>query len=157
MATEWGTQHESEAIQQYLRHQHCHGHPQLIVAPCGFYVCKPYPYLGASPDGAIYDPSSPSEPFGFLEVKCLYVHRNIMPEEACSTSTFCCSMEMSAGGSQLLLITPIMLRCRVKWLLVVDNGVHTTKGISVQRIQFDKHYWEKHFLPKLMEFYDNCL
>jgi len=38
-----------------------------------------------------------------------------------------------------------------------DFVVYTTKGISVQRIEFDKDYWEKTLLPKLIEFYDNIL
>ena len=38
-----------------------------------------------------------------------------------------------------------------------DFVIYTTKGINVQQIQFDKVYWEKTLLPKLTEFYDNCL
>ena len=35
--------------------------------------------------------------------------------------------------------------------------VYTTKGISVQHIQFDKDYWERTLLQKLIEFYDKIL
>ena len=38
-----------------------------------------------------------------------------------------------------------------------DFVVYTTKGINVQRIKFDNNYWENILLPKLSEFYDNCL
>ena len=92
-ATEWGVEHEPVALQQYITHQHAHGHLDLTVAECGFYVCQTHPYLGASPDGAVYDPSCTSSPFGFVEIKCPYKHRGITPEEACSVSGFCCSLE----------------------------------------------------------------
>lgn len=35
--------------------------------------------------------------------------------------------------------------------------MYTTKSVSVQRIKFNKQYWEKQLLPKLVDFYDNCL
>ncbi len=38
-----------------------------------------------------------------------------------------------------------------------DFVVYTTKGISVQRVPFDKQYWENLLLPKITAFYDNCL
>ena len=38
-----------------------------------------------------------------------------------------------------------------------DFVVYTTRGIHVQRIDFGKVYWERTLLPKLTEFYDNCL
>ena len=38
-----------------------------------------------------------------------------------------------------------------------DYVLFNTKGISVQQISFNIDYWEKRFLPKLNEFYDNCL
>ena len=163
-ATEWGIRHESIAVQQYLRHQQGQGHPNLTVAPCGFYVYKSHPYLGASPDGAVYDPSQPSAPFGFLEVKCPYMHHNVTPQEACSMSGFCCSVEVNTDGSQqLVLRTNHPYYAQVQGQMAIgdrqwcDFVVYTTKSISVQRIVFHKQYWEQQLLPKLMEFYDNCL
>ena len=68
------------------------------------YVCYAHPYLVASPDGAIYVPSTPTSPFGFLEVKCPYKHRNITPEAAGSTIGFFCLVDVNAGGSQQLIL-----------------------------------------------------
>ena len=87
-ATEWGKTHESIAITEYVKYQHSHGHPSLTVTPVGFHISLSHPYLGASPDGAVYDPSTASEPFGFVEVKCPYTARNMTPVEACSGSSF---------------------------------------------------------------------
>ena len=35
-----------------------------------------------------------------------------------------------------------------------DFVVYTTKGVSVQRIQFDNDYWDNELLPKLIDFYE---
>lgn len=103
-ATEWGIQQESTAVDAYIRHQQSHGHTNLTVSPCGFYISKTHPFLGASPDSTVYDPSTPEEPFGFVEIKCPYTHRNITPIEASLTSGFCSSPQVSMSGSTQLCL-----------------------------------------------------
>ena len=163
-ATDWGIQQESLAIHQYTRYQWSHGHPDLSVAPCGFHISTEHPFLGATPDGAVFDASNAEEPFGFLEVKCPYAQRNVTPAEACSTPGFCCTLQVNPdGATQLLLRTNHIYYAQVLGQMAVGNRpwcdfvIYTTKDINVQRIQFDKVYWEKTLLPKLTEFYDNCL
>ena len=163
-ATDWGIQQESLAIHQYARYQWSHGHPDLSVAPCGFHISPEHPFLGATPDGAVFDASHAEEPFGFLEVKCPYAQRNVTPAEACSTPGFCCTLQVNPDGTtQLFLRTNHIYYAQVQGQMAVGNRpwcdfvIYTSKGISVQRIQFDKVYWEKTLLPKLTEFYDNCL
>lgn len=163
-ATDWGIHQESTAIHQYTRHQQSHGHPELTVAPCGFYISEEHPYLGATPDGAVFDASNPQEPFGFLEIKCPYAQRNVTPAEACSTPGFCCALEDSQDGTpRLILRTNHLYYAQVQGQMAVGNRpwcdfvIFTTMGIHVQRIKFDKGYWEKTLLPRLIEFYDNCL
>ena len=34
--------------------------------------------------------------------------------------------------------------------------IYTPKGISVERIYFNEHFWDE-LLPKLTDFYDNCV
>lgn len=57
-AIEWGVQQEATAIQQYVTFQQCHGHSDTYASPCGFHVSKSLPYLGATPDGAVFYPSN---------------------------------------------------------------------------------------------------
>ena len=38
-----------------------------------------------------------------------------------------------------------------------DFVVYTNKDISIQWIKFDQQYWTNDLLPKLTQFYDNCL
>ena len=37
-----------------------------------------------------------------------------------------------------------------------DFVIYTTKGLSIERIKFDREYWTNTLLPKLEAFYDNC-
>ena len=71
---------EPIAIAEYLKYQHIHGHTALTVSSSGFLLCSSHPFLGASPDGVVYDPSNSLEPFGYLEIKCPYKSRNISPK-----------------------------------------------------------------------------
>ena len=94
-ATQYGINTESTAIAAYTLYQHEHGHPDLTVSPSGFIVCSTHPFLGASPDGAVYDPSSIRHPFGFLEIKCPFMARNISPQEAGTNPRFCCTTDQN--------------------------------------------------------------
>ena len=158
-AVAWGIAKESTAIEEYICHQKMNGHPDLMVSPCGFHISESYPYLGATPDGAVYDPSNSAQPFGFLEVKCPYSHRNVTPQEVCSTSGFCCTLD----GSVMTLRRNHKYFAQVQGQMAIggrewcDFVVYTTKGIHIERIHFDNQYWEKILLPKLQEFYDNCV
>lgn len=60
-----------------------------------------YSFLGATPDSAIYDPFDPEQPYGFLEVKCLYSARNVIPIKACETPGFCCTVDSTTGQLRL--------------------------------------------------------
>lgn len=35
--------------------------------------------------------------------------------------------------------------------------IFTNKGISVERLAFDEDYWQHTLLPKIEDFFDNCL
>ena len=80
-ATEWGKHNEAIALERYCAHQNSSGHDGLYCAPSGFVISEKYPFLGASPDGVVHDPSVPNS-FGSAEVKCPYSFRNLTPIEA---------------------------------------------------------------------------
>ena len=54
---------------------------QFIVFDACLVVNPSFPYLGASPDGKVYDPTE-KDPFGLLEIKNPYTWRNHTMEEA---------------------------------------------------------------------------
>ena len=101
--TEWGISNESSALQAYQAKQRENGHPELVVCKSGFIINPLYPFLGASPDGAVYDPLSPDEPYGFLEIKCLYSQRNVTPVEAYDSPGFCFCTTIIGGKPSICL------------------------------------------------------
>ena len=159
-ATKYGMENEQMAIKEYIDHQNAHGHPELVVSASGFLINTAYPFLGASPDGAVHDPSNVQQPFGFLEVKCPCSLSNKSVQEACSTSSFFCEMDDSTG--QIKLKESHQYYAQVQGQMGVggrpwcDFVVYTKKDISVQRITFDENYCNK-LLPKLHSFYKNCV
>ena len=88
-ATEWGKQHESVALQKYKQLQHDSGHHGLYYCSSGFVVSEKYPFLGASPDAIVHDPTD-AIPFGLAEIKCPYSYCQQSPFEAAESSDFCC-------------------------------------------------------------------
>lgn len=159
-ATEWGKANEHTAILHYEEKQRADGHRDLYTSPSGFVVCEEYPFLGASPDAVVYDPSDKANPFGLAEVKCPYSCRFITPEEACSRSSFFCTFDQTTSKVKLARSHPYY--CQVQGQMAItkrqwcDFIVFTTKGTSIERIHFDPHFW-KDLLHCLIEFYDNCL
>lgn len=115
--------------------------------------CEEYPFLGASPDAAVYDTSCECA-FGLAEVKCPYSIRNVIPAEACEKPDFFCTLSPNS--------TPMLKRthpyfAQVQGQMAIANRtwcdfvVFTTKGLSIERIPFDKLFW-KDLLEKLIDF-----
>ena len=162
-ALEWGIKNEPYAIEAYKKYRHAAGCTDLIVSASGFIISLSHPFLGATPDGAIYDPSSPDKPYGFLEVKCPYTVRDKTPEEACSVPGFCCSIDHTSSKKVMKLRENHPYYCQVQGQMAIgqrpwcDFVVFTNKGISVERIRYNHHFWENELLPKLINFYDNCI
>ena len=152
-ATQWGVSNESRVQEEYIQHQLTCGKDGLVVAPAGFFIIKSQPCLGASPDGAVYDPPSPNQPFGFLEIKCPFKHKNVTLQEACRDPTFCCTYSNTAHPYFAQVQGQMAIGNR-PWC---DFVVYTTKGVNVNRVQFDEDYWNLTLLPKLTTFYDNCV
>lgn len=161
VATEWGIRNEAVAIEQYQKHQQSRGHIGLTVSPVGFFISSSHPFLGATPDGAVFDPSSPEEPYGFLEVKCPYSQRERTPNEACNSPGFCCTYDPTRN--QVSLRKNHSYYCQVQGQMGIgerpwcDFIIFTNQGISVERIKFNSNFWHNELLPKLVDFYDNCL
>ena len=70
-ATDWGIRHEEIALKKYCDQQHQCGHHGLYYCKSGFVISKDHPFLGASPDAVVHDPTSINQ-FGLAEVKSPY-------------------------------------------------------------------------------------
>ena len=79
---------EKTALEDYIKQQHQNGHHNLYAIPSSLIVSSTHPFLAATPDAAVYDPSSTDDPFGFAEIKCTYKYQDITPEQAASHSDF---------------------------------------------------------------------
>ena len=160
-ATRYGVDNEQAAVKEYTTYMCSHDHPELVVSPSGFVINTAHSFIGASPDGAVYDPSNVQQPFGFLEVKCPYSVREMSPVDACANSGFC--SEVDAATGLLKLKENHQYYAQIQGLMGVgerpwcDFVIYTMKGLSVQRIPFDSSYWTDKLLPKLVSFYDNCV
>ena len=75
-ATEWGKAHEACALDEYRKHYHSRGNPDAVMSNAGFSISEDHPFLGASPDGYVYDPNA-MESYGLVKVKCPYKYRGM--------------------------------------------------------------------------------
>ena len=68
-AIKWGKTHEACALEEYRKHHHSRGNPDLVISNASFAISEDYPFLGASPGGYVCDPNV-LEFYGLVEVKC---------------------------------------------------------------------------------------
>ena len=95
LATQYGIDNEQLALEKYVSHWDIRGHLDLTVSTSGFIIDTSHPFLGASPNEAVYHPVDLQKPFGFLEIKCPYSVWNQTPVEACSSASFYCTVDIS--------------------------------------------------------------
>lgn len=144
---DYGRNMEEEARKQYVAYQNQNGHPGLFVAPSGFFIHPTLTFLGVSPDGSVYDPSS-LEPYGFLEIKCSFKYQDLQPKEAAQKPDFWCSIV----NNKVKLKENHIYYSQVQGQMAVgqrpwcDFCIHTKKGISIERIAFNKPLWETDIL-----------
>ena len=150
---DYGRAMESQA---YVQYQNNHGHPYLYATSSGVIVSLTHPFLAASPDASVYDPTS-SEPFGFAEIKCPYKYRELTPEDAAMNSDFMLRREVDGKlclKDNHVYVSQIHGQMAIGGRNWCDFVVYTSKGI---RIKFNKQFLENELLPKLCSFYDLCL
>ena len=147
---------------------------KFTVYETGLVVNPSLPFLGASPDGKVFDPTE-VEPFGLLEIKAPFTWRNNSFLEACQDNNFTCHV---VDGQPWLKVNQIWLLCpdskapfplkgnghddaQIQGQLALsglpwcDFVVFLTgsRNINAQRIYFDALYWEHTLLPKFLSFY----
>ena len=162
-ATDWGNNNEPIALEKYKEVQEESGHAGLYYCRSGFVICEKYPFLGASPDGVVHDPSV-SNPFGLVEIKCPYSYRKSTPFEAGEMTDFCSTVVDNLDGTkQLKLKHSHVYFCQIQGQMAIterkwcDFVIYTERGINIERIEYDSDFWDNSLLPKLIRFYDNCL
>lgn len=123
---------------------------------CGLVVNPSLPWLGASPDALVIDPSEAS--VGLLEIKCPYTHRLCTVEEATGDPHFCAEMcdgrvTLKHNHKHFYQVQGQMALAKVQWC---DFMIYTFKNHTVERISFDCEFWDT-AQAKLTEFYFNFI
>ena len=95
-ATRYGIEMEEVTRNDYVSHQHTNGHPGLKTESVGLVVSTEKPWIAASPDDRVYDPTA-VPPFGLAEYKNPYSQKTKTLKEACQSKTFFLQMENKNG------------------------------------------------------------
>ena len=132
--------------------------PGFAIFDAGISVHPKFPYLGATPDGKVFDPSSSSK-FGLLEIKCPFSKRGNTLDQASSDPDF----YIEKVGADFFLKKTHSYYAQVQGQLALtglpwcDFCVYLSDSneMCVDRIHFDSDYWENELLPKLKNFFFN--
>ena len=81
-AMRYGNENENRAREDYLSNLRSTS-PNAVVKKTGLHIPHQHPWLGASPDGLVTDPSS-NNPEGLLEIKCPFRAKDTTLVELCT-------------------------------------------------------------------------
>lgn len=157
-AIQHGRRFEDVALQSYVDAKVQAGSP-VEVRRCGLALYPPAQFIGASPDGMVFD-ATRSPRFGLVEVKCpytAYMHKYSIKEAAELIRDFC--VTFSGGTLRLKKEHPYYWQVqgqmgvtRTQWCdFVVFVGDNTP--LFVERIEADRKLWTSTILPTLQQFY----
>ena len=161
-ATTYGAKMEEVARQEYALHQQQTGHPDLRVDKCGLCISVNTPWLAASPDGMVCDPSNPTQPLGLLEIKNPYSARELTLAEACNSRSFCLEQQQRCGDMTYKLKKKhdyyYQVQCQ---LYCVDRDwcdfvLRTGRELHIERVFRDCTWWDAQ-MSKLQTFYFTAL
>lgn len=154
----WGKENEACARRAYTKQMQTTDHPNLRTIRAGFVVHPQLGWFGCSPDDWVVDPDS-EDPNGIAEYKCPYAARDVTPHEACtSVKGFFCKIVdekvvLLRGHNYYFQVQGALAITGKKWC---DFTVWTPKGISTERITFDKEFWDS-MVKKLEAFFDKAV
>ena len=160
-AMRWGRSHKDDARQEYIRFLQV-SNKQATITLSGLVVDSQNPCLACSPDGLVSIPGTP-EPEGLVEIKCPHsaAEKQLTPQQAAeSLKQFPCKLISRDGSGEAVLelsrkhnyffqVQGQMAITERSWC---DYVTWTPMGMSVERISFDKDFWEK-VKPNLVKFH----
>ena len=128
--------------------------PKDGLKESGIFISTTKGYLGASPDGLVLHGDRVC---GYIEIKCPYSARNKTISDACGDSRFYMHIDggkpsLKKGHNYYYQIQGQLAVLNLDWC---DFIVWTTKGITVERIFVQHHFWKDQCSPKLDSFYYN--
>lgn len=151
----YGITNEPVAARRYVEVLRSLGH-NAIVTCCGLLVDPTTPWLGASPDRVVFDPTE-DPPHGIVEIKCPYSLRDKSAADLTSAN-FCSRVENGVPHLQrshpyYMQVLGQMAIAGAKW---GDFVLYGKEFMLIERIRFCLDDWEPVRL-KLSDFYFNTL
>lgn len=140
-ALDWGKKNEATARKEYLKIAR-ETHTSLTYHSAGFHVNVQYPYLGATPDGAIECECCGA---GIIEIKCPYKYRQHKLTSDITDKSFCLQpngegkLELSHSHAYYLQIQGQLALCQKPHC---DFIVWTEYDLFVERIYLDIQVFE---------------
>ena len=164
----YGHLHEAHARNAYTKYLIDEHHKDATVTRTGFHIDRSHNWIGASPDGLVYDPSSINDPYGLLEIKCPASAESTSFEDLCSKPHF--FLKNVDGKFQLKrshdyyyqVQGQLHVTCRtwcdfVVWTPLGVSPCPSTSPsytpITIERIYVDEDFWNTKIYPKLVDFY----
>ena len=142
--TAYGIVNEDVSRNEYVKHMQEKGHTGLTVSSSGLVISNLTPWLAASPDGVVVDPSStPSD--GLLELKNPRSVQDMSISDACKSKKGFCITKRNSNqhldkNHDYYYQVQCQLYCTQKaWC---DFVVRTKKDLYVERIHVDKTWWQ---------------
>ena len=158
-ATEWGKEQESVTAMEYVQHMRQHHRTQRTIQPSGLVIHPVHSWLAASPDDLVSDPSC-EDPFGLVEYKNPYTHRETQLQTAALTKDFCLKLNQSDGSLSLKPTHQYFYQVQIAMYCTQRNWcdfvVRTTVDIHVERIAVDREFLG-YTVMKLKTFYFGAL
>ena len=153
-----GQQYEQQAISAYKAAKSKDDQP-VQVRSCGLVLHLKYKFLGASPDGLVFDEKARPR-FGLLEVKCPYTAfiKSLSVEQACTDPSFCCEMvggkpALRSNHAYFYQMQGQMAITGAKWC---DFFVWLGQSWHLERIYADSQLWSDTMLPGLVAYNDHA-
>jgi hypothetical protein len=154
--TRHGLKEEHNAILDYEAYMRTNK-DNVKVKPSGLVVDVHHPWLGASPDGLVYQQE---QCVGLVEVKNVLKNKNLTFHEAAKTKNFCLSVK--DGELHLKMSHDYFYQCQAQmavtglpWVDIVIRSQHPHQ-LHVERITRDEPWWNG-IAPKLEAFYRKAL
>ena len=127
----------------------------VVLTHSGLAIDPEYGWLACSPDDLAQDSSAFVDEYGLVEYKCPYSAKDTSVEEACNKKDFMAYVKdgqvtLKHTHKYFYQIQGQMAICRRNWC---DFVIWTPSSIIIERIVFDKNFWQE-VLPKLEHFYD---
>ena len=150
----YGKYFEPVALKNYENSLRINGY-KVVVEPCGFVIDENNFVLGCTPDGKVLFDGE----FGILEIKCPEQFSNVDPKNIC----FIAKKPSLVYDEEHIKINkdhPYYKQIQMQLALTTqtwcDFVCYTSKGLVIDRVAFDEHYWSI-LQREILEFYFNYM